>query len=98
MLKSQLINILADKSPHLPKKTIEHIVSTILGTIGDALSQEDRVELRGFGSFFVREHKKRIGRNPRTGESITIAKKHVPAFRMSKKLYEKLNNAFFHTT
>ncbi len=91
MTKSELILRLAERNPHLYHRDVERIVSTIFDEITRALAQGDRVELRGFGAFSVKRRDARIGRNPRTGESVNVAAKHVPFFKTGKQLRERLN-------
>lgn len=92
MIKSELIARLAEANPHLYQRDVERIVSTIFDEISSALSRGDRVELRGFGSFSVKRRPARIGRNPRTGEAVNVAEKHVPFFKTGKELRERLNS------
>ncbi len=91
MTKSELIQRLAEQNPHLYQRDVERIVATILDEITAALSRGDRVELRGFGAFSVKHRGARIGRNPRTGESVSVAEKVVPYFKTGKELRERLN-------
>ena len=91
MTKSELIIRLADKNPHLFQRDIERIVSTILDEISTALSKGDRVELRGFGAFSVKNRASRVGRNPRTGETVFVTRKSVPFFKAGKDLRVRLN-------
>ncbi len=91
MTKSDLILRLAERNPHLFQRDVERIVATILDEITAALARGDRVELRGFGAFSVKHRAARIGRNPRTGESVSVAKKVVPYFKTGKELRERLN-------
>lgn len=91
MTKSELIQRLAERNPHLYQRDVERIVATILDEITSALSRGDRVELRGFGAFSVKHRGSRIGRNPRTGESVAVAEKVVPYFKTGKELRERLN-------
>ncbi len=91
MTKSELIMTLAEKNPHLYQRDVERIVATILEEISAALSRGDRVELRGFGAFSVKRRGPRVGRNPRTGESVSVAEKCVPYFKTGKELRERLN-------
>ena len=91
MTKSELIQRLAERNPHLYQRDVERIVSTIFDEIAGALSRGDRVELRGFGAFSVKSRPARIGRNPRTGEPVKVAEKHVPFFKTGKELRERLN-------
>lgn len=92
MTKSELIAYLADENPHLYQRDVERIVTTIFDEIAAALTRGDRVELRGFGAFSVKQRNARVGRNPRTGESVSVAAKRVPNFKTGKQLREKLNN------
>jgi len=91
MTKSELIQRLAEANPHLYQRDVERIVSTIFDEITAALANGDRVELRGFGAFSVKERGARIGRNPRTGEAVNVSSKHIPYFKTGKQLREKLN-------
>jgi integration host factor subunit beta len=72
---------------------VERIVSTIFEEITAALSRGDRVELRGFGAFSVKARPSRVGRNPRTGESVSVDEKFIPYFKTGKQLRERLNDA-----
>ncbi len=91
MLKSELVQKLADENPHLFQRDIENIVNAIFGEISNALARGDRVELRGFGAFSVKNRDARIGRNPRTGEKVSVGKKFVPQFKTGKEIRERLN-------
>ncbi|MFO1073376.1 MAG: integration host factor subunit beta [Geminicoccaceae bacterium] len=91
MTKSDLIKRLADANPHLYLRDIERIVSTVFEQISSALARGDRVELRGFGAFSVRERSERVGRNPRTGDEVSVPNKIVPYFKTGKELRERLN-------
>ena len=91
MTKSELVARLAERNPHLYHRDVERIVTTIFDEIGDALSRGDRVELRGFGAFSVKQREARVGRNPRTGEAVKVSSKHVPFFKTGKLLRDKLN-------
>ena len=91
MTKSELIQLLADRNPHLFQRDVERIVSTIFEEISSALERGDRVELRGFGAFSVKRREPRIGRNPRTGTAVQVAEKFVPYFKTGKELRERLN-------
>lgn len=92
MIKSQLIQKLADENPHLYQRDVERIVSSVFEEITDALSRGDRVELRGFGAFSVKHRDARIGRNPRTGESVEVPEKRVPFFKTGKDLRDRMNS------
>lgn len=91
MTKSELIQALARKHPHLYLRDIEKLVNTVFGEISEALVDGRRVELRGFGAFSVRERAARQARNPRTGESVSVGTRFAPYFRMGKELRERLN-------
>ena len=92
MTKSELIMRLAERNPHLYQRDVERIVGTVFEEIAAALARGDRVELRGFGAFSVKERAARLGRNPRTGEAVRVAQKFVPFFKTGKDLRERLNN------
>jgi integration host factor subunit beta len=83
--------MLAAENPELYHRDIERIVNTIFETISVSLEHGNRIELRGFGAFSVREHGARKGRNPRTGAPVDVARKQVPYFKMGKGMREKLN-------
>lgn len=91
MIKSELVEAIAVKNPHLYQRDVENIVNAILGEITDALSRGDRVELRGFGAFSVKNRPARVGRNPRTGIKVEVDEKWVPFFKTGKELRERLN-------
>ena len=92
MTKSELIARLAEANPHLYQRDVERIVTTIFDEITAALARGDRVELRGFGAFSVKERGSRVGRNPRTGDAVEVASKFIPYFKTGKQLRERLNN------
>ena len=92
MTKSELIARLAEQNPSLYHRDLEQLVNTVFETITKALEDGNRVELRGFGAFSVRERKARIGRNPRTGEPVNVEAKRMPFFKMGKGMRERLNN------
>lgn len=91
MIRSELIQKLADENPHLFQRDVERIVNTIFDEITETMARGDRVELRGFGAFSVKKRDSRIGRNPRTGTSVSVAEKHVPFFKTGKLLRDRLN-------
>jgi len=91
MTKSELIALLAEANPHLYQRDVERIVTTIFDEIAAALSRGDRVELRGFGAFSVKQRDARMGRNPRTGDAVEVDSKYIPFFKTGKQLREKLN-------
>lgn len=91
MTKSELIQRLAERNPHLYQRDIEKIVGTIFDEVTEALARGDRVELRGFGAFSVKRRDARTGRNPRTGEAVDVGEKAIPFFKTGKQLRERLN-------
>ncbi len=91
MTRSELIAQLAAENPHLYHRDVERIVATIFEEVTAALARGDRVELRGFGAFSVKERSARTGRNPRTGEAVDVSAKYIPYFKTGKQLREKLN-------
>lgn len=91
MIRSELIQKIADENPHLYQRDVERIVNTIFEEITNAMSRGDRVELRGFGAFSVKKRDARVGRNPRTGEAVEVEEKHVPFFKTGKLLRDRLN-------
>lgn len=91
MTKSELIQRIAEQNPHLYLRDVERIVATIFDEITATLASGDRVELRGFGTFTVRQREARTGRNPRTGEAVEVDAKQVPFFKCGKELRERLN-------
>ena len=91
MIKSELIQRISQKNPHLYQRDVERIINTVFDKIVEALGNGDRVELRGFGAFSVKERQSREGRNPRTGASVKVEAKRVPFFKTGKELRERLN-------
>jgi len=91
MIKSELIAKLAMENTHLTQKDVERVVSVIFDKMTDALVQGGRVELRGFGAFSVKRRDARVGRNPRTGDSVRVDEKFVPYFKTGKQLRDRLN-------
>ncbi|MFN0191933.1 MAG: integration host factor subunit beta [Rhizobiales bacterium] len=92
MIKSELVQKLADKNPHLYHRDVERIVNAVLDEIIRAMQTDDRVELRGFGAFSVKSRNARTGRNPRTGGAVDVTAKKVPFFKTGKELRERLNS------
>ncbi|NRB35365.1 MAG: integration host factor subunit beta [Rhodobacteraceae bacterium] len=91
MIRSELIQLIADENPHLYQRDVERIVNTVFEEVTNAMARGDRVELRGFGAFSVKKRDARVGRNPRTGESVSVEEKHVPFFKTGKLLRDRLN-------
>ena len=92
LIKSQLIQNITEANPHLFVRDVERIVNTIFNEISNSLASGKRVELRGFGAFSVQHRKERVGRNPRTGESVNVEEKYIPRFKTGKELRLKLNS------
>jgi integration host factor subunit beta len=92
MIKSELIQKIANANPHLFHRDIEKIVNVLFDEIVMTLARGDRVELRGFGAFTVKHRAPRTGRNPRTGTTVSVSEKFVPFFKTGKELRERLNN------
>ena len=92
MTKSELIERLSDEHDLLNKRDAEAIVNLIFGGISDALAQGDRVEIRGFGSFSVRERDAREARNPKSGELVKIPNRRTPFFKTGKELRERVDD------
>jgi integration host factor subunit beta len=91
MIKSELVLKIAAQNPHLYQRDVENVVNAILDTISDALARGDRVELRGFGAFSVKKREARNGRNPRTGEAVSVCEKSIPVFKTGKEMRKRLN-------
>lgn len=92
MIKSELIQKIAEENPELTLRDVERIVSTVFEEITAALARGDRVELRGFGAFSVKTRDARTGRNPRTGEAVEVPEKRVPFFKAGKDMRERMND------
>lgn len=90
MTRSELVAKIEEKNPHLSTQDVERVVATIFNEIISALSEGNRVELRGFGAFSVKARGSYTGRNPRTGESVEVAPKYVPSFKVGKQLRDEL--------
>lgn len=91
VIKSELVQRIADQNSHLYQRDIEKIVNAILNEITEALVRGDRVELRGFGAFSVKRRDARLGRNPRTGAHVDVNEKAVPFFKTGKEMRDRLN-------
>ncbi len=91
MTKSELIAKLAERHPQLVAKDAELAVKTILDAMTRSLSQGQRIEIRGFGSFDLNYRPPRVGRNPKSGTQVTVPEKHVPHFKAGKELREKVD-------
>jgi integration host factor subunit beta len=93
MTKSDLIEALSEKQTLLNYRDVELAVKLILEQMSDSLSRGDRIEIRGFGSFTLHHRPPRIGRNPKSGESVKLDEKYVPHFKPGKELRDRVNNA-----
>lgn len=91
MTKSELIELLADRQRHLGPADVELAVRTLLEQMSEALARDDRIEVRGFGSFCLHYRPPRTGRNPKTGAAVELPGKHVPHFKPGKELRERVN-------
>lgn len=91
MTKSELIDDISLQTPEIQRRDVELVVNTILQAMTHALSQGKRIEIRGFGSFIPKLRRSRAARNPRTGEQVQVAEKHVPFFSVGKELRERIN-------
>jgi len=93
MTKSELIERLSEKLDQLPAKDIELAVKTVIEQMSHSLANGGRIEIRGFGSFSLHFRPPRVGRNPKTGESVALAEKYVPHFKPGKELRERVNTS-----
>jgi integration host factor subunit beta len=91
MTKSELIEVIAKEQSHLAYRDVELAIKCMIEQMSQALASGDRIEIRGFGSFSLHYRPPRLGRNPKTGESVALAGKHVPHFKPGKELRERVN-------
>jgi len=91
MTKAELVDKISEKKPGLTRKQVEVVVNTVLDGVKDALSRDDKVEIRGFGSFRVRNRRAKEGRNPKTGETVSVPPKKVPFFKAGKEMREMVD-------
>ena len=91
MTKSELIEILAQRQAHLKGEDVDLSVKALLEMMGGSLANGERIEIRGFGSFSLHYRPPRLGRNPKTGESVALPGKHVPHFKPGKELRERVS-------
>lgn len=91
MIRSELIQYLCKSRPGLTQREVDQIVDLFFDTIVERLADGGRVEIRGFGAFSTRARDGRTGRNPRTGESVSIDSKRVPYFKPGKEIRQRLN-------
>lgn len=93
MTKSELIEILARKQSNLAYKEVENAVKTLIEQMSESLASGERIEIRGFGSFSLHFRPPRVGRNPKTGDSVPLSGKYVPHFKPGKELRERVNSS-----
>jgi len=93
MTKSELIELIARKQTQFSQKDVELAVNQILDSMIVSLSEGDRIEIRGFGSFSLHHRKARLGRNPKTGEKVQLTEKRVPHFKPGKLLRDRVDEA-----
>src|SRR5260221_11197061 len=91
MIKSELVQRISTSNPHLYQRDVENIVNAILGEIIAAMARGDRVELRGFGAFSVKNRPARTGRNPRTGAHVSVDQQYSPSFKPGKEMPKRPN-------
>ncbi|WP_416308407.1 integration host factor subunit beta [Neptunicella sp. SCSIO 80796] len=96
MTKSELIERLAAKAQQLPAKEVESAVKEMLEQMAQTLQKGERIEIRGFGSFSLHFRAPRVGRNPKTGETVKLDGKYVPHFKPGKELRERVNENLTH--
>ena len=89
--KKDLIDLISKEQDQLPQRDIDLAIKTIINSMLESLASGKRIEIRGFGSFALRYRKSRIGRNPKSGESVEIAERYVPHFKPGKKLKQIVN-------
>jgi len=90
--RSEIIDHLVDRQPHLAHRDVELAVKTILDSMSGAFERGERIEIRGFGSFSLHYRRARVGRNPKTGESVTVEEKYSPHFKPGKELKERVDS------
>ena len=93
MTKSELIEILSRRQGHLKSDDVDMAVKTLLEMMSNALTEGERIEIRGFGSFSLHFRPPRLGRNPKTGDSVALPGKYVPHFKPGKELRDRVNGA-----
>ena len=93
MTKSELIEILARRQGHLKSDDVDMAVKTLLEMMSNSLTEGDRIEIRGFGSFGLNYRPPRTGRNPKSGEKVHVPEKYVPHFKAGKELRERVDSA-----
>ena len=94
MTKSELIEVIAREQNHLAYRDVELAVKCMIEQMSQALASGERIEIRGFGSFSLHFRPPRVGRNPKTGDSVELSGKYVPHFKPGKELRERVNLKF----
>ena len=94
MTKSELIEVIAREQSHLAYRDVELAVKCMIEQMSQSLASGERIEIRGFGSFSLHYRPPRVGRNPKTGDSVALAGKYVPHFKPGKELRERVNQKF----
>lgn len=97
MTKSELIELIAARQSQLSSKDVELAIKTMIEHMAQALARGNRIEIRGFGSFSLHYRAPRIGRNPKTGESVGLSGKYVPHFKPGKELRDRVNRSMHHS-
>ncbi len=97
MTKSELIELIARKQPQFTQKDIELAVNQIIDAMVESMAANERIEIRGFGSFTLHHRRARMGRNPKTGEKVSLPAKRVPHFKPGKSLRERVDASKEHT-
>jgi integration host factor subunit beta len=92
MTKRDLVKVLSKNQRYLAPKDVEVVVRSLINILSNSLSSGERIEIRGFGSFNLKYHPPRIGRNPRTGESVKVSGKYIPSFKPSKELRKRVQS------
>ena len=91
MIRSELIQKIAEDNPHLMNRDVVKVVDTVFEELTSAMERGQPAQLRGFGSFSVKHRAARLGRNPKSGEIVSVEEKHVPYFKTGKRLFDRLN-------
>ena len=97
MTKSELIEVIAREQSHLAYRDVELAVKCMIEQMSQALASGQRIEIRGFGSFSLHYRPARMGRNPKTGDAVALAGKHVPHFKPGKELRDRVDGSFVET-
>ena len=98
MIRSELLQALAKENPELRIEDVERAVDTFFDEVAESLAEGGRVELRGFGAFSTRQREARKGRNPRTGDTVSVPEKRVPYFKPGKEMRARLNVCLLYTS